>query len=192
MSLIIYKDGVLAADRLGTVQPFTTYSNLQEMKKLFVCKTGRMAVAFCGDNIHEESMQHMMDIFSIALMAWEAAGKNIAPALTDEQMDIVLGDRCYFIMTKDDCWAFDSREHGKSFQHLSCTTQCRGNGAWMGYVGLAAGMSPGLVIEKVGEVNPEVGTFADVYSQDKLLPLITPPPTPEKPARKPRTRRTAK
>lgn len=191
MSLIIYKDGVLAADRLGTVQPFTTYSNLQEMKKLFVCKTGRMAVAFCGDNIHEESVQDMMDIFSIVLMAWEAAGENVAPALTNEQADIILGDRCYFIMTKTDAWAFDPRESGKSFVHLNCTAQCRGNGAWMGYVGLAAGMSPGIVIEKVSEINPEVGMYVDVFTQNELLPLVT-PPAPEKPVRKPRAKRTAK
>jgi len=196
VSLIIYKDGVLGADRCGVVQPYTTYSNLQEMRKLYVCKTKRMAVAFCGDNIHPESVQIAMDIFSIVLMGWEAAEKNVGPEFTEEQREAFLGDRTYFVMTTTDAWCVD----GYRWTHLNETTQCRGNGAWMGYVGLAHGLSVTDTIISVGELNPEVGTVVDVIGQSDLLPLITPPAKPapvevaptRKRARKPRVPRIAK
>lgn len=169
MSLMIYQDGVLAADRCAMFSAGSYFTNKGELQKLYVSEDRRLAVTFVGDALTAEEVASAMELFKLAILNWIASGRP-APMLLDDQARQIRGDRAWYVMTTEHAFFFE--RPSVEWNDLNGQNHCRGNGGNMGYIGLAHGLKPAQCIRVVAEIHAEVGHEVDECSRSYLLPLI--------------------
>lgn len=185
MSLIIYHNGQLAADRLGQ-NVKTPYARAQEvMVKLHVHPSKKFALAYCGYKLDDWVLESAMELLRIHLEIREMRRVGFEVKLPEDIPKLPDIDCTAIVLTHDSALYMDVLG-SMSFSTITSGRLACGNGAQMGYVCLEHGLTPREAVLKTAEISHDVGLGVDSIEMSDLLSFDEKsPPIKKTPASRP-------
>lgn len=171
MTLVVYRDGILAGDRRGS-RNAVGFELIRDMQKVFVSKCRRLAVAVAGEGIHDKDLPAVMEFFlgSLTDHYYREQDMDYLQEYTmDDAIRMRMTNRHYLLMTQDRVFVINE---GKLVDLEGEPWYCIGNGLIMADIFLTDGMGAVKTIKEVAKLSLEVGSTFNRVEQALLKPLI--------------------
>lgn len=171
MSLVIYKDGVLAADKQGARKQ-ASFDLVRPIKKTFKSKCGRLAIGVTGTYFSDKDLPLLFEFLLGAVINHHYRCDN--PEYTNELGDegklrINQNSQHVIVMTRTHVFTVEENQLVDVSEE---PWYISGNGVILADVFLTHGLSAQKTIEAVAKQTYEVSKAFSFIQQDSLKPLI--------------------
>jgi len=168
MSIVIYSDGVLGADRRCVIAGGAWNVHQTSMQKLHIHESKTFAVASAGHLPGPRGLKVIMDTVQGMLLKFFLEDSQESMELTKELKDRLFSESrtSMIVMTKTDVWFFHADQ--PTWIEITHHPYYSGNGSPAASVCIAAGLSVQQALEEVPHVSTECGDGHDLVKFSML------------------------